>query len=754
MRAVVNTLPRHVRQHGLSLLEVMLLTLVLAGALVAGFIALKSRDASHAAQRQATQLADADRLVIGFAAAHHRLPCPDTNRDGLEDCGGGAQKGWLPYRTIGLEGTGKDAGAGALRYLVQRRAVDLAVAADTWQPIAFKNNDDKYQGVRSYTPVAISTPDLCGKLQTGGATAAVAADHAQLSSSPARAVAYALAHPGRRDESGSGDLFDAGNGLAGNSLNAPERGTSASVSDDRVVARDYGSLSLALDCARLVASLNMLSLATETVEEVQSQERSNALMATVLTAVNLVKTGVAVYKVTAAATQLVTSAGYLSTATAALTTAIATCAVLVGCAEIPHATASVVAATISMAASSAAVVASGIGAGLSATASALTLSGAIMAGVSATSNMDISAAVDQVREARDEATIKRKAAYTAWQDAVSEEGKLLVQKDAAVSNAYSTAQAIVAAANAAGNPDGTMALGSLDGKVTAVIDRAADRVVAMNNYADAREAYEYALGLSKGSATAQTAGAQQALDEMQLAIDNETDEVRRKALIASRDAALASSLSAPGNDQQKLQLAAQISSLTAQITDLNSQIAAAPADASLVTRRDQLVVLRADVQAQLTKLSPDLAAALANREAMDTLRGQAAGAYGSAYNAALNAAKLPYSVRSCVLEKDKEVCSVAWYTYDGSGAMDSALRALFGDGSNNGVYYKWHARKANTQAAKAAYDQAVTNEQQAISAYNNISTISSGTSVIGSFLPNWNGAEAVLIWADHKGGMR
>jgi hypothetical protein len=753
VRAVVNPFGRQRRQHGLSLLEVMLLALVLSGALAAGFVALKARDASNAALRQATQLADADRLLVGFAAVHHRLPCPDTNRDGVEDCAGAAQKGWLPYRTIGLEGTGNAAGAGSLRYLVQRSAVDLAVAADTWQPIAFENNDVKYQGVRSYTPAAISTPDLCGKLRSGAQATGVAASHAQLSSTPVRAVAYALAHPGRGDESGRGDLFDAGNDLAGNSLNPPESGTSASLRDDRVVARDYDSLSLALDCARLMASLNMLSLATEVVEEVESQEKSNALMATVLTAVNLVKTGLAVYKVTAAATQLITSATLLSSATATLTAAIATCAVLVGCAEIPHATASVVAATIAVAASTAAVVASGIGAGLTATASALTLSAAIMAGVSATSNMDISDAVKDVAKAKEEATAKKNAAYATWQKAVTDEADLLAQKDAAVSNVYNTAHAIVAAANLAGNPDGTAPLDSLDPKVTEVINKAADSVVALNNYADAREAYDNAVRLGKDEIPGQTEEAKKALQAMQDAIDKEPDEVRRAALVAARDAAQANIVSAPGNAQQRAQLAAQISSLDAQIAALNAQIANNPADASLVTRRDQLVVLRADTQAQLAKLSPDLAAALAHRQAMDTLRSQAASAYSNAYSAAVAAAKLPYRVVTCVNVKGKQECTEAWYVYDGSPTMDSALRALFGDG-NNGVYSHWQARKVNTQAAKAAYDQAVTNEQQAINAYNNISSISSGTSVIGSFFPNWNGAEAILIWADRKGGMR
>lgn len=758
-------------QRGLSLLEVMLLILIVSGALVAGFIALKARDASNAAQRQAAQLIEADRMLVGFAAARHRLPCPDTDRDGLEDCGSGAQKGWLPYRTLGLEGASKEAGVGNLRYLVQRNAVDLAVATDTWKPVAFKNNTDKYTGQRSYPASfslignapeysVVTTPDLCGKLKTGTGTP-LAGEHAQLSSASARAVAFAIAHPGTRDEAGTGDLFDKANSLAGPGLAAPEQGSASAKADDRVLARGYDNLSLALDCARLTASLNMLSLATDMVEEVQSQELSNTLMATVLAAVNVVKTAVAIYKVVAAATQLVTSAGYLATATAELATAVGTCAILVGCAAIPHAIASVTAATISVGASTAAVVASGYGAGLSVVATALTASAGVMAGVTVKPGVDFSEALQSAEKASKDAAKKRDEAYAEWQKAKGNEEALRSSKDSALQSARQKMQAIVRAANEAGNPKGTRPLNSLEGYLNTVISKADALSTARINYEDAKQAYESAEKLANQDQKLPQETMNEYLRVLNEQIEKETDPVRREAIIKARDKLLLDAGSIKN-------ISEQIDKLNLQITDFETQIAAVDQQLNqqmteaerkelqerrntLQRLRDDLVAQRNKLQSQLANVAPDLAGKKAQMDATKKQLETADKEFQDAYSAAVSAAYLPYSAQECDSEGKK--CTTVTRYYDGRSDMESALKPLFADGKNS-IYFKWKGSNTDTLAAEALYQKAVESANQADSAYQSIRDITQAKDPISVFLPSWKGAEAILIRADEKGGMR
>jgi hypothetical protein len=759
------------QQQGLSLLEVMLLILITSGALVAGFIALKARDASNAAQRQAAQLLEADRMLVGFAAAYHRLPCPDTNRDGLEDCGSAAQKGWLPYRTLGLEGASKDAGVGNLRYLVQRNAIDLAVATDTWKPVAFKDNKDKYTGQRKYPGSfslfgnaaeysVVTTPDLCGKLKTGVGNP-LEGSHAQLSSTPARAVAFAIAHPGARDEAGTGDLFDTANSLAGNSLGAPERGSASAAADDRVLARGYDNLALALDCTRLTASLDMLSLAMDMVEEVQSQELSNTVMATVLAAVNVVKTAVAIYKVVAAATQLVTSAGYLATATAELATAIGTCAILVGCAAIPHATASVVAATISVGASTAAVVASGYGAGLSVVATALTASAGVMAGVTVKPGVDFSEALTSAESARKDAADKRDKAYAEWQKAKGNEEALRSSKDSSLQSARQKMEAIVRAANEAGDPKGTRPLNSLEGYLNTVISKADALSTARINYEDAKQAYESAEKLANQDQKLPQATMNEYLRVLNEQIEKETDPVRRNAIIEARDKLLLDAGSSKNISEQIDKLNLQIADFETQIAGVDQQLKQQMSDEArqalqerrntLQRLRDDLVAQRNKLQSQLANVAPDLAGKKAQMEAAQKQLDTATKEFQDAYSAAVSAAFLPYSAKECDSEGKK--CTTVTRYYDGRSGMEAALKPLFADGKNS-IYFKWKGSNAETLAAEALYQRATEAASQADSAYQAILGITQAKDPISVFLPSWKGAEAILIRADEKGGMR
>jgi prepilin-type N-terminal cleavage/methylation domain-containing protein len=107
---------------GFSLLELSLVILILGlmAPLLWRFIAAQT--AQKAERASYSLLEAADWALTGYAMAHARLPCPDTNGDGKEDCGDGTETGKLPYKTLGLA----DARARWMRYGVLRRTSVVA----------------------------------------------------------------------------------------------------------------------------------------------------------------------------------------------------------------------------------------------------------------------------------------------------------------------------------------------------------------------------------------------------------------------------------------------------------------------------------------------------------------------------------------------------------------------------------------------------------------------------------------------------
>jgi hypothetical protein len=265
------------RQKGLGML---MFVVVVSAIALTGYLSLSG----NAAKEERLTLSQADKAVLTFATVRHRLPCPDTNRDGFEDCTGNAQKGWLPSASLKLAGADPGISQGQLRYLVQRGGLgyDLADVADDWRPLAYDDGASTFNTMRAttanggaYQANLLTLADLCQRLEVGAATT-MAAGMAQVSSSPARAVAYALVHPGTVDSDADGSLFEGSNGSnTGNAVEDPGKSPLLGSYDDRVLERSFSSLLTDLDCQPLFQSINTVALGLDVIDQVAGMRASN-----------------------------------------------------------------------------------------------------------------------------------------------------------------------------------------------------------------------------------------------------------------------------------------------------------------------------------------------------------------------------------------------------------------------------------------------------------------------------------------------
>lgn len=271
-------------ERGFGLLQVMLLIAVLTGLSTMGYLEWRERTAVENARLERLNLSQADLALQTFATAVRRLPCPDTDRDGLEDCGGTDQKGWLPATTLRMAGADPGVDIGQIRYVVQRGAgtFDLTVLDDSWRPLEYDDDAASFFAMREAPPYQANIrtlADFCQRLQEG-VDSTLTADMAQVNASPARAVAYALAHPGDEDTDGDGSLFDGANATAANGLEDPQRAPLLAAYDDIVLDRSFGALRTAFHCEVLTDSINTVALAHDISSSVDEMKQENIEAAT------------------------------------------------------------------------------------------------------------------------------------------------------------------------------------------------------------------------------------------------------------------------------------------------------------------------------------------------------------------------------------------------------------------------------------------------------------------------------------------
>lgn len=270
------------RARGFGLLQVLLLIAVMAGLASMGYLQWHARTVVDSSRQERQALVQADQAILAFSTVEHRLPCPDTNRDGLEDCGAvGSQKGWLPSATLRLAGADPGVDVGQLRYLVQRGAGDnnLTVLTDAWRPLEYDDTGQTFFAMRAgaYPNDILTLTDLCERLETARTTPLGAA-LAQVNAAPARTVAYALAHPGTSDADGDGDLFDGANSNAAanaNQLEDPARRPLLALYNDIVLERSFSSLQSDLQCQPLIDSINTVALGHDVAAQVSDMRDGN-----------------------------------------------------------------------------------------------------------------------------------------------------------------------------------------------------------------------------------------------------------------------------------------------------------------------------------------------------------------------------------------------------------------------------------------------------------------------------------------------
>ena len=240
------------RQKGLSLVElsVVLVVLGLVGVLAWQFIAMTVK--RHQLVEANLVLNDADQALTNFAFINHRLPCPDTTHDGLENCGAAAV-GSLPWRTLGVPLLD----ARQLRYGIYRdvgNTIDLSAVSD--RSTLYFSIDGVLQGQHPGTQNGL---DLCRAMEDAVRAPTNVGLHDAIDLKP---LAYALAWPGLIDADNNKNLFDQGNGGTG-TVFAPPSEPGSPTYDDTVRSVSLHVLWDRLSCG---ANLSASDHAAENVE--------------------------------------------------------------------------------------------------------------------------------------------------------------------------------------------------------------------------------------------------------------------------------------------------------------------------------------------------------------------------------------------------------------------------------------------------------------------------------------------------------
>lgn len=240
-------------QRGMTLIEISL-TLVILGLVTSLLAALAPAIQRLAMVEEAvSDYSEVKDAIAGFALATGRLPCADSDGDGVEDCS--EVTGDLPYVTLGMGGPMRNANGNDYRYGVYSRTdssimndVALTAIQDRWEP-TLASGLPPATALTAYGN--LSQLDLCRALGIGRQSSADTTYLNVAGSVSSEAVAYVLVDPGSADLDGDGSLFD-GLNSSGVTFEHPTTSTSSDY-DDRVKVVYFDELWERMGCSGLLS---------------------------------------------------------------------------------------------------------------------------------------------------------------------------------------------------------------------------------------------------------------------------------------------------------------------------------------------------------------------------------------------------------------------------------------------------------------------------------------------------------------------
>lgn len=366
----------HTREQGFTLWEMALIVALLGVAMIIGVSAVRAPIHERQIVDQQRLLHWADKQIVAFAQINGRLPCADINGDGLENCGAGSNKGWLPYKTLDFQSTMPGRGVPHLKYVAYRGlSQDLSVTSATrYQPANWKlwSSSPGNWANSHYTGSGLENTndlDLCSALEddaTQTATTPSATSANFTDGGVVHNVAYGLAVSGGGGLY-AGSLFEGLNAQNSASMEAPGRSPDSSY-NDQVFVRTFASMRKALSCESVVQSVNAVGMSVGVLDDIAAQKQSMITSTSIAMGLMVLGDALQVAELAESIGALAAAIEKEAEAAAELAAAIASCLVLVGCAFIPQAAAAVGFATAAIVAAGVAVAANAVAVPLLATA--------------------------------------------------------------------------------------------------------------------------------------------------------------------------------------------------------------------------------------------------------------------------------------------------------------------------------------------------------------------------------------------------
>jgi len=210
-------------QKGFTLVELAVVTLIIS-VITAGFVVMaKSVITQQQQQRVAYETATLIPQLVDFAQRNNRLPCPDSDGDGVENCGSTGTG--FPFNTILLSKPAVSSIGGAVSYIVSPDLIALSNIDDPqWKFSATNRQDFCRQLTNSLIKtLTVSEPAIVSRGSSVCSVANVVANPAVI-----------IVDSGSTNADGAGNVFDGLNG-SGFCYSSPAQPQTANYDDTVLV---------------------------------------------------------------------------------------------------------------------------------------------------------------------------------------------------------------------------------------------------------------------------------------------------------------------------------------------------------------------------------------------------------------------------------------------------------------------------------------------------------------------------------------